>query len=152
MVSITCIVSKNTRYHISKKWYKTKQFPENQESENQEFASKFYSYVISHVDTSNLFIDEIRRPPSTTSGSVSTSASVISVDSSSSESACNSKAWCWVARRWSFNFVVQISLQCTQTYSGSSIFPDGQYKSNGSVSQSLLTVETKWKSWWIFFV
>ena len=39
VVSITCIVSKNTRCHISKKWYKTKQFPENQESENQEFVS-----------------------------------------------------------------------------------------------------------------
>ena len=63
----------------------------------------FHSYAISHTDSKILSVNGITHAPSTTFESVSTSTSVTSVDSSSQDSSCDSKEWCWVAQRCSFN-------------------------------------------------
>ena len=78
----------------------------------------FHSYAIFHTDSKILSVNGITHAPSTTFESVSTSTSVTSVDSSSQDSSCDSKEWCWVAQRWSFNrnLAMKNSLYCVQTF------------------------------------
>ena len=105
--------NKSIRYYISS-------FIRNgiKQNSSQKFSILFHSYVISHTDSKILSVNGITHAPSTTFESVLTSISVTSVDSSSQDLSCDSKEWCWVAQRWSFNknLAMKNSLYCVQTF------------------------------------